>query len=48
MLLMIACIIGARTKREARVFKVAIMAIKTPAPAAALYMLQKPSLSVLT
>ncbi|SSS03939.1 Uncharacterised protein [Acinetobacter baumannii] len=39
---------GAIVIRAARIFNVAIQAIMTPAPAAALYIPQKPLVSVLT
>ena len=43
-----ACPNGAKTKRAVSIFKVAMVAIIAPAPAAALYIPQKPALSVLT
>ncbi len=39
---------GARVSRAANIFSVAMMAMITPAPAAARYISKKPFLSVLT
>ena len=43
-----ACIMGAKTIRADNILSVAMVAIITPAPAADLYIDQKPCLSVLT